>query len=196
MTAVLVHSAPIFAAPRSSGGGTGHTAVLDWFEHAPDALLLLAHDGRLAGANAVARGLLEEGLTVRVSDGLVLAGATPLADLAPQDGSRAPVCLGSAGDVTTWALFSRRVATSCLCEIRCVPAPGGARSVGFDPAFHLTRSERRVVEQLLSHTSIEAIGESLNISVETVRTHRKRAFAKLGVGSRFELAALVLDALL
>jgi DNA-binding CsgD family transcriptional regulator len=51
-------------------------------------------------------------------------------------------------------------------------------------AFGLTPSEREVARHLLEgRTADEAAGE-LGISLDTVRTHIKRAYAKLGVCSR------------
>lgn len=57
----------------------------------------------------------------------------------------------------------------------------------------LTRREREVAQLLLLGCSSEAIGARLSISRHTVKDHRKRIFAKLGVSSLAELFALTAD---
>ena len=38
------------------------------------------------------------------------------------------------------------------------------------------------------HSDVAEIAQALNVSVETVRTHARRVYRKLGVSSRRELA--------
>jgi len=51
-------------------------------------------------------------------------------------------------------------------------------------AFGLTRTELRVAHLLLSGRTAEQTAQDLGIALETIRTHIKRAYAKLGVTSR------------
>lgn len=51
-------------------------------------------------------------------------------------------------------------------------------------AFGLTRSERQVALHLLHGLTAEETSRELNVTLETVRMHIKRAYAKLGVSSR------------
>jgi DNA-binding CsgD family transcriptional regulator len=60
-------------------------------------------------------------------------------------------------------------------------------------AAHLTRAEIRVVEMMMSGTETAAVAEALQISLETLRTHVKHAYRKLGVTTRGELFAAVAD---
>jgi DNA-binding CsgD family transcriptional regulator len=89
---------------------------------------------------------------------------------------------------------------------RPLPGPGGpllalilrARRERPDLAVlaevaHLTRAEIRVVEMMMSGTETTAIAEALQISLETLRTHVKHAYRKLGVTTRGELFAAVVD---
>jgi DNA-binding CsgD family transcriptional regulator len=60
-------------------------------------------------------------------------------------------------------------------------------------ARELTRAEIRIIEMMIGGTDTAAIAGALQISVETVRTHVKRAYRKLGVTSRGELFAAIAD---
>ncbi len=55
----------------------------------------------------------------------------------------------------------------------------------------LTRAEIRVIEMMMSGTETAAIAEALRISLETLRTHVKHAYRKLGVTTRGELFAAI-----
>ena len=67
----------------------------------------------------------------------------------------------------------------------------GKRVAPFD---RLTSREREVCERIvLGYTSI-GIGLDLDIAFSSVLTYRKRAYAKLGIGTQNELFALCLDA--
>jgi DNA-binding CsgD family transcriptional regulator len=51
-------------------------------------------------------------------------------------------------------------------------------------AFGLTPTEARVVHRLFCGNTAEQVAEDMQVSLGTVRTHIKRAYAKLGVSSR------------
>jgi DNA-binding CsgD family transcriptional regulator len=59
-----------------------------------------------------------------------------------------------------------------------------ARVEDLKQAFGLTPAEARVANSLLGGKTAEETSEELGVSLETVRTHIKRAYAKLGVSSR------------
>ena len=59
----------------------------------------------------------------------------------------------------------------------------------------LTDREREVVRMILRGHSSESIGCNLGISIGTVKTHRKNAYAKLDISSQSELMALFLESL-
>jgi len=56
------------------------------------------------------------------------------------------------------------------------------------PAGGLTPGERRVAELAASGLSNKQVAEQLPLSVYTVQAHLSRVYAKLGVGSRTQLA--------
>lgn len=55
--------------------------------------------------------------------------------------------------------------------------------------FGLTPAEDRLVRQLVDGYNIDEVAERLKISVETARTHVRRAYLKIGVSSREQLFA-------
>lgn len=59
----------------------------------------------------------------------------------------------------------------------------------------LTRRERQVIELVLLGNSTRIIAEKLGISTETIKLHRKHAYAKLDVSSQAELFLLFMEAL-
>ncbi len=71
-------------------------------------------------------------------------------------------------------------------EVRSELARVGARRPA--PAGDLTKSERRVVELAAEGLSNKEIARTLFVTVHTVEVHLSRAYAKLGVRSRSQLA--------
>lgn len=58
-------------------------------------------------------------------------------------------------------------------------------------ALGLTRGEWRVAKTLASSRDEGEVAEMLGISLNTVKTHRKRIYAKLGINRRAELTAML-----
>ena len=59
--------------------------------------------------------------------------------------------------------------------------------------FGLTRAEARVVQGLADGRSVKRIAEELDVSLETARTHAKRAMQKTDTHRQAELVSLVLQ---
>ena len=60
----------------------------------------------------------------------------------------------------------------------------------------LTRRECQVIHLILVGHSTKTLAESLDISPETVKLHRKHAYAKLDIGTQSELFYLFIDSLM
>lgn len=58
----------------------------------------------------------------------------------------------------------------------------------------LTQQETRVAARLVRGESVQLIADALGIAVRTVKFHQGRAFRKLKVSARYELAGLVVHA--
>lgn len=76
-------------------------------------------------------------------------------------------------------------------------APQAPRSMpsvqGLQSRFELTRAEARVVRRLAEGRSIKRIAEEFQVSLETARTHAKRAMQKTDTHRQAELVSLVLN---
>jgi DNA-binding NarL/FixJ family response regulator len=74
-----------------------------------------------------------------------------------------------------------------------LPRSAAARSLG-QPELHgaelLTPREAQVLEQLRDGATNAEIAHQLSIGIETVRTHARNIYRKLGIGSRRELSRL------
>jgi len=57
--------------------------------------------------------------------------------------------------------------------------------------FGLTAAEASIIKRLVHGERVDNLAEALELSVETVRTHIRRSYVKLGVGSREELFSAV-----
>ena len=73
---------------------------------------------------------------------------------------------------------------------RSAAAGGGVDRLGAQGADHLTPREAEVLELLQDGATNAQIGQELVIGIETVRTHARNIYRKLGIASRRELARL------
>jgi DNA-binding CsgD family transcriptional regulator len=58
--------------------------------------------------------------------------------------------------------------------------------------LRLTPSETRILRSLVDGSTVEQTANQLAVSIQTVRTHVRRIYAKLGVNNREQLFAMVL----
>ena len=72
-------------------------------------------------------------------------------------------------------------------------SPGATSSQSLQTRFGLTRAEARVVKLLTEGRSMKALAEELGVSLETARTHAKRAMQKTDTHRQAELVSLVLQ---
>ncbi len=73
---------------------------------------------------------------------------------------------------------------------RSAAAAGGTNSLGVEGAGLLTPREADVLELLQEGATNAQVAHTLSIGVETVRTHARNIYRKLGISSRREVARL------
>jgi DNA-binding NarL/FixJ family response regulator len=73
---------------------------------------------------------------------------------------------------------------------RSAASAGGPESAAVEGAELLTPREAEVLELLLAGRTNAQIAHQLSIGIETVRTHARNIYRKLGIGSRRELVRL------
>jgi DNA-binding NarL/FixJ family response regulator len=73
---------------------------------------------------------------------------------------------------------------------RSAAAGGGGESLGLEGSDLLTPREADVLELLQDGATNAQIAHTLSIGIETVRTHARNIYRKLGISSRRELARL------
>jgi DNA-binding NarL/FixJ family response regulator len=93
-------------------------------------------------------------------------------------------------------VMDSQIATTLVPTIRAVAAgqvvvPGGMRRHAIRPA--LSHRERETLALVVKGLTNRQIAARLYLAESTVKTHLTSVFAKLGVGSRSEAVALVLD---
>ena len=143
------------------------------------ALLLAAQARDALGDQAAAGRALEQALTVTAANGILLPylldGDPALLKRQQQSGTAHPVLLAQILDLL------RRPA-------KAVPPHDGPTrwALRRGLAEQLTDSETRVLRYLPTHLTVQDIANELCLSVNTVSTHRRHLYAKLGVHTRHE----------
>jgi LuxR family maltose regulon positive regulatory protein len=140
------------------------------------ALLLQARTRDALGDHPAAARALEHALDTTASDGMLL----------PYLLDPAPALLQQHRQHHT--AHPAQILNLLAGTTRFAPPPGGqagwARSRGLDES--LTESETRVLRYLPTHLTAPEIADELFLSVNTVGTHTRHLYAKLGVHSRNE----------
>jgi DNA-binding CsgD family transcriptional regulator len=163
---------------------------------APPALVVLTDDGTVSSMTPTARDWLgpldDEGLTRTV----VLHEVASQARVLARDGTGRPACARIRTRAGDWAVVRAAL-------LQDAGHGGGRTALVLEPArradvapvlvrlHQLTDREREVTQLLLTGMPIREMAEQLWITPETLRGHVKTIFAKLGVNSRPQLAALL-----
>ncbi len=176
--------------------------ALAWMETEAQARLICTTGLALVWANRAARAAFADGGELDLKD-----GAIATRDRAHQ----AEFCafVKACGDgLSTLALPARDGDGHLLLRGRAIAADGaGGRRVGLtflhsggafralyadiDRAFQLTPAEHRILLRLIEGLSAEGIAAALDLSVETVRSHIRHIYNKMGVASREAMFAKV-----
>lgn len=186
------------------------SGVTDALSHVPQAAVVLSRSGRVLGMNNQAAGL--QGADFRVSRGcIVLGDGAAAAEFAqvvdrikvsnPALGLGAPtiICRREGRpalliktlpvDPSISEPFLGAAALLLLTDLGAASPRPPARLVS--SALGLTMAEARVAIAVGEGFTTSAIADELGITVETVRSHLKRIYSKLGVEKQHQLTALV-----
>lgn len=171
-----------------------------WFENRPAALLIVSPSLAVLSANRLAEDFLEAGDALMVRNGALVA--------ANREDQKMLETLGPSGRTVKRMLAFRSVTGLPALLARADPLSNGhghamelsrAGSLfeyelpDFTHLFGLTPAEAALVLPLLRGDTPAEIAEGRQISLETVRSHLKNAFAKLGVSGRSEFVGRVLE---
>jgi LuxR family transcriptional regulator, maltose regulon positive regulatory protein len=156
------------AAVETGGGGTRQQQI--------SALLLAAVAHRRLGSTEEAAGLIEQALALAEPDGAYRV----FLDVGPAVRSALTVLIPP---TSRHAGFTGRILERFEAQ---APRPAGTPD---QASVALTDSERAVLCFLPSHMTNEEISQALFLSINTVKTHLRSAYRKLGVGSRREAIA-------
>lgn len=175
----------------------GKVNLFVWADLLPDAMAFVDAERRCLWVNRGARELFGRTTLLSLRDG-VLSAVDP--DSAAQ---LAALVAGLAAEPASLVLSGGAVRERLVVHGRWVSQPDrpfaaltfkdpGRRTTIRLPSLQkvdgLTRSEQAIVERLLAGESPEEIAQTTGKSVLTVRTHIKRAYLKLGVATRAQLA--------
>lgn len=185
---------PPAEAPDDAGSQCDR-ALAAWIESEMRARLLVTRALDVVWMNEAARVLRQDGDLFGVEGGRLAPQSRALARLTAQARPDAARCLAALGaDGRTWVIWAREVATSptSLIGLTLQRAGGEIRFQALIETHLLSPSEGRIVEMLLAGLETGRIAQTMDISLETVRSHLKRAYQKMGVRSRGELFAQAL----
>lgn len=171
-----------------------------WAEKFSIAALLLTSDTRLLWANSAATALLAKGDHFTLADQRVTCvDGGQRADFRAfvanlTDDASAWICRGVEGALL--AVRGEVVAPEDHAPgvaLMMRPADATAQYIwaDFGGVLGLTRAEAIIVKRMVSGHRADAIAEELSVTLETVRTHIKRIYQKLDVGSREQLFSQV-----
>jgi DNA-binding CsgD family transcriptional regulator len=167
--------------------------ALAWLDHDYTPRCVLADDLSVLWANIAARSALARRRDLEVRDGALYATKPQhqgelLAFLRSSGAGISTLCLPRSSGKGHLLLRAQRLSWSEE------PAYGVSffgtgedyvhRYADLDVAFGLTQAENKVLLRLLDGHDVEQLAQLLEVSVETVRSHVRKIYQKIGVRSR------------
>ena len=171
-------------------------ALGGWINLERRARLIVTPAGDVLWVSTAARALFDTSAPLHIQDGC-LTGKTPqvsdrLRALLASVGPAAPCWMLEERDAVIWAQQIEAAGPVCI-GLTIRPAGEQLQVSALAEARQLTAAEARVVGMMLGGAETGRIAQALDISVETLRTHVKHVYRKLGVKSRGELFATALQ---
>lgn len=172
-----------------------YRALAAWIDGERRARLLVTRALDVVWMNEAARALRDDGELFGAKGERFALQSRAVARLATQATPDAARCLAApAADGRLWVIWAREVATSprSLIGLTLQRVGEPVRFQALIETHLLSPSEGRIVEMLLTGAETGRIAQAMDVSLETVRSHLKRAYQKMGVRSRGELFAQAL----
>lgn len=167
--------------------------VATWIDHDPRARLVLDEDLTVYWLSSSAQTLLNEERSVLRRNGhLTPKDPRTLRELrkliAEASDAQSTQCIAEEGTGEHIVLTAKRLPDPWRhlvgLTIRVTGPEFSFELADLRQAFGLTRCERMVAHSLVAGQTAEQTAAALEVSIDTVRTHIKRVYAKLGVSSR------------
>ena len=187
---------------ETQGAASSARLALAWLEGDDQPRLICTDELAGVWANAAARAALAPGGDLELKDGqLALHERAQQAELCA-------FVKNCDGQLATLALRARDGDGHLLLRARCIAEDtaegrrvglaflrGGAayqpHYADLDRAFQLTPAEHRILLRMADGMNAEAIAEVKNLSIETVRSHIRSLYNKMGVASREAMFARI-----
>jgi len=179
------------------GSDTLVHAALAWLNMDSLPRLIIDRDQKVLWRNCAADTLLDGKSGVELRNGTLATTDTArqpaLRDLVTRaEAETVSLCLAR-HDKDGWLLISC-VGLDCGEPLFCLSLTIAGedshhRYRHLDEAFHLTRAEHRVLQDLLAGKEAELLSAMHGVGIETTRSHIKSIYAKVGVNSRERLFA-------
>ena len=151
---------------------------------------LTIRDGRLAPQMLEAQRQLRVALSLQLGEGSKTAPSLPTSVVIHRPSGAMPYI----AEVTPFACeayWASPIVATALVTMGNLEGGPSEVSGRVASALGLTQSETRVATLMTAKFTESEIAESLSVSVNTIKTHRKRIYAKLGVTSRLELVSII-----
>ncbi|WP_420145746.1 helix-turn-helix transcriptional regulator [Sphingobium sp.] len=172
-----------------------HNAAFGWLNADRTARMIVNADCMIIWANRSARNILTEKRWIETKgDSMMLLTGCGLGSLTSELSKlhdedilvHAGVKTGDDDILLVARMLPDAVEQDALygIELRRQNQDHEAQYAGYRSYFGLTPAEDRVVQQLLSGHVVEKCADNLDISVDTVRSHVRQIYSKMGISSR------------
>ena len=166
-------------------------ALTKWLDNESKARMLVTSDLVVRWMSEKAETLVEAGI-IRIRDGHLAPRSMMVTNLLHNCRTDTSSCAISLDcQQRAWVIWARRLCEPPISLIGLIfnPPRLSSRFEALVETHTLTPTEGRVVEMLLNGFETGRIAQNLNISTQTLKTHIKHIYSKLGVKSRGDLFA-------
>ena len=179
---------PVGSIPEQATAVDASRALARWINEERQARLIVTPAGEVIWMSAAARALIDAGSVLVVQSGR-LTGASQRSSerlhwVLASVGAAAPCWVLEETNAVIWAQQIEGAGGSMCIGLTIRPLGEELDVTALADARHLTAAEARVVGMMLAGAETGRIAQALDISVETLRTHVKHIYRKLGVNSR------------